>query len=82
MQEVVAAKSAFLICSKKCINYNYFTLWFRLLVGDRTQKAGGVQNSLSLAYAHLFAVRFGSMAYAASEQPEASYELLPALVNS
>jgi hypothetical protein len=71
VQEVVAAKSAFLICSKKCTNYHDFFRFYRLVRGDYTQNASGVWNSLGLAYDHLYAVRRALRADRASEQPKA-----------
>jgi hypothetical protein len=71
VQEVVAAKSAFLICSKKCTNYHYFLHWFRLLSEDYARKATAVWNSFDLALRHFRAVRDALEANGASEQPEA-----------
>jgi hypothetical protein len=71
VQEVIAANSALLICSKNCIDYNDFLLWYRLLVNDYAQNASGVFNSLGLAYDHLFAVRRALQPDRAYEQTEA-----------
>ena len=71
VQEVVAAKSAFLICSKICTNYHYFLRWYRLVYKDYSQKAKGVWNSLGFAYHHLFAVSDALGANGASAQTEA-----------
>jgi len=79
VQEVVAAKSAFLICSKKCTNYHNFLLWYRILIEDHSQKAVGIWGSLDLAYHHLSAVGDALWANGASEQTE---EFFAKLVNS
>jgi hypothetical protein len=71
VQEVVAAKSAFLICSKKCTNYYYLFRFYRLVLEDYTTKAVGVWNSLRLARYHLVAVRRALKANGASDQSKA-----------
>jgi hypothetical protein len=75
VQEVVAAKSAFLICSKKCTNYHYFLHWYRLVKEDHSQKATGVWNSFGLAHHHLIAVHSALEANESSEQLEAFFQV-------
>jgi hypothetical protein len=68
VQEVVAAKSAIMICSNKSTNYTNFLNWYRLVVHDKSPEASRAWNTFGPAYKHLNAVRIAFRAENACDE--------------
>ncbi len=71
VQEVVAAKSVILVCSKKCTEYHSFYRWYQSIFYDNTLKGSSVFYAFGVAHRHLNAVHDALRATEASAEPSA-----------